>query len=180
MTRVLSTVLAAAVALVLVLALGSGEPLREVLPATPDSLRQSYLDDALSWRFDDDGTRTQLLAISTGERLVGKPVTHLGALRFAGRDNDGRDWRIDAGAGILQEQVDELQLLEGVVIRESGGLGTLETPRLRLFLGEERAQTRAPVTLTTARSKTTAVGLDLDLKAGTARLLSRVNTIYEG
>lgn len=180
MTRAVSTVLAAAVALVLVLVLGSGEPLREIPSSTPDSLRQSYLDDVLSWRFDDDGIRTQLLAISTAERLVGKPVTKLGALRFAGHDSNGRDWRIDAGAGVLVERSDELQLLEGVVIRESGGLGTLQTRWLRLFLAEERAQTEAPVTLTTAQSKTTAVGLDLDLKAGTARLLSRVNTVYEG
>lgn len=179
MTRTLSTLIGIAAALALLLALGSGEPLREVRPFNHASLRQSYLEDAVSWRFDDSGQRTQRITVASGEQLVNRPSIRMGNLSFEGRDTNGRSWRIDAGAGILLERVDELQLLEGVVIRESEGLGTLETPRMRVFLNDERAESTAPVILTTADSTTRAVGLDVDLKAGTVHLLSRVETIYE-
>ena len=54
----------------------------------------------------------------------------------------------------------------------------MTTPRLRLLLAEERAVNNVRVRLTTKDSITTARGMDIDLKSGTARLLRNVETNY--
>lgn len=144
------------------------------------ALRQSYLNNAHRWRYDQRGDRYESIKLSTASRLVDNPITNLGPLEYQGRDHQGQHWAVTAGGGQLHENQDELRLNQGVTIWESEGDALLETNHLRVRLREERATTGAPVTLTTSNSVTTARGLDVDLSSGKARLLHEVETTYEG
>lgn len=175
-----STLLACVTALLLWFTMAGDPPRRDLVSDNHTVLRQSYLNNAHRWRYDEQGDRYESIKLSTATRLVDNPMTNLGPLEYRGRDNQGQHWAVTAGGGQLQENQDELRLNQGVTIWESEGDALLETSHLRVRLREERATTGAPVTLTTSNSVTTARGLDVDLTTGKARLLHDVETTYEG
>ncbi len=161
--------------------LGDGAPLTVFeRPANPVTLTQSYLKQGVMWRYDDDGVREQTLTVGTGVQFTDSPQQHLTGLLFEGADNDGRRWTVVAGAGLLENDGDSLQLYNDVEIRESRGLGVLTTPTLSVDLNEQVAINHSPVTLKLRNSTTTATGLQVNMKTGQARLLSNVETVYEG
>ena len=161
--------------------LGDGAPLTVFeRPANPVTLTQSYLKQGVMWRYDDDGVREQTLTVGTGVQFTDSPQQHLTGLLFEGADNDGRRWTVVAGAGLLENDGDSLQLYNDVEIRESRGLGVLTTPTLSVDLNEQVAINNSPVTLKLRNSTTTATGLQVNMKTGQARLLSNVETVYEG
>ena len=161
--------------------LGDGAPLTVFeRPANPVTLTQSYLKQGVMWRYDDDGVREQTLTVGTGVQFTDSPQQHLTGLLFEGADNDGRRWTVVAGAGLLENDGDSLQLYNDVEIREARGLGVLTTPTLSVDLNEQVAINNSPVTLKLRNSTTTATGLQVNMKTGQARLLSKVETVYEG
>ena len=161
--------------------LGDGAPLTVFeRPANPVTLTQSYLKQGVMWRYDDDGVREQTLTVGTGVQFTDSPQQHLTGLLFEGADNDGRRWTVVAGAGLLENDGDSLQLYNDVEIRETRGLGVLTTPTLSVDLNEQVAINHSPVTLKLRNSTTTATGLQVNMKTGQARLLSNVETVYEG
>ena len=161
--------------------LGDGAPLTVFeRPANPVTLTQSYLKQGVMWRYDDDGVREQTLTVGTGVQFTDSPQQHLTGLLFEGADNDGRRWTVVAGAGLLENDGDSLQLYNDVEIRETRGLGVLTTPTLSVDLNEQVAINNSPVTLKLRNSTTTATGLQVNMKTGQARLLSNVETVYEG
>lgn len=161
--------------------LGDGAPLTVFeRPANPVTLTQSYLKQGVMWRYDDDGAREQTLTVGTGVQFTDSPQQHLTGLLFEGADNDGRRWTVVAGAGLLENNGDSLQLYNDVEIREARGLGILTTPTLSVDLNEQVAINNSPVTLKLRNSTTTATGLQVNMKTGQARLLSNVETVYEG
>jgi len=161
--------------------LGDGAPLTVFeRPANPVTLTQSYLKQGVMWRYDDDGVREQTLTVGTGVQFTDSPQQHLTGLLFEGADNDGRRWTVVAGAGLLENDGDSLQLYNDVEIREARGLGVLTTPTLSVDLNEQVAINHSPVTLKLRNSTTTATGLQVNMKTGQARLLSNVETVYEG
>ena len=161
--------------------LGDGAPLTVFeRSANPVTLTQSYLKQGVMWRYDDDGAREQTLTVGTGVQFTDSPQQHLTGLLFEGADNDGRRWTVVAGAGLLENNGDSLQLYNDVEIREARGLGILTTPTLSVDLNEQVAINNSPVTLKLRNSTTTATGLQVNMKTGQARLLSNVETVYEG
>lgn len=161
--------------------LGDGAPLTVFeRSANPVTLTQSYLKQGVMWRYDDDGVREQTLTVGTGVQFTDSPQQHLTGLLFEGADNDGRRWTVVAGAGLLENDGDSLQLYNDVEIREARGLGVLTTPTLSVDLNEQVAINNSPVTLKLRNSTTTATGLQVNMKTGQARLLSNVETVYEG
>ena len=161
--------------------LGDGAPLTVFeRPANPVTLTQSYLKQGVMWRYDDDGVREQTLTVGTGVQFTDSPQQHLTGLLFEGADNDGTRWTVVAGAGLLENDGDSLQLYNDVEIREARGLGVLTTPTLSVDLNEQVAINHSPVTLKLRNSTTTATGLQVNMKTGQARLLSNVETVYEG
>jgi len=161
--------------------LGDGAPLTVFeRPANPVTLTQSYLKQGVMWRYDDDGVREQTLTVGTGVQFTDSPQQHLTGLLFEGADNDGTRWTVVAGAGLLENDGDSLQLYNDVEIRETRGLGVLTTPTLSVDLNEQVAINHSPVTLKLRNSTTTATGLQVNMKTGQARLLSNVETVYEG
>lgn len=161
--------------------LGDGAPLTVFeRSANPVTLTQSYLKQGVMWRYDDDGAREQTLTVGTGVQFTDSPQQHLTGLLFEGADNDGRRWTLVAGAGLLENNGDSLQLYNDVEIREARGLGVLTTPTLSVDLNEQVAINNSPVTLKLRNSTTTATGLQVNMKTGQARLLSNVETVYEG
>ena len=161
--------------------LGDGAPLTVFeRSANPVTLTQSYLKQGVMWRYDDDGAREQTLTVGTGVQFTDSPQQHLTGLLFEGADNDGRRWTVVAGAGLLENNGDSLQLYNDVEIREARGLGVLTTPTLSVDLNEQVAINNSPVTLKLRNSTTTATGLQVNMKTGQARLLSNVETVYEG
>lgn len=161
------------------LTLGQGESLPSVTSAPSGQITESYLIKAERWSYDPEGYRNHVVRLSEGTRYSDNPITYLTGLTFHGPDRSGRFWTVTAGSGMLKSQANELQLSQGVEIRDSAGEGRLTTPRLRILIDEEKALNRAPVELQLRDSLTTARGLELDLKSGVAKLLSDVETNYE-
>lgn len=160
------------------LTLGQGEPIPVIAKGEQGRITESYLENAERWSYGANGERNHSVHLDSGERFSDDPITYLTGLRFEGPDKNGRYWTLTAGAGRLKSNVNELQLIQGVRVKESGGEGLLETPRLRVLIDQQRAVNRAPVSLTLRNSTTTARGLDIDLASGNAKLLSNVETVY--
>ena len=159
--------------------IGQGDSVLPVLEDDSETWTKSYLTNAQRWSYDDSGKRNHFLTIGSGKTYDGDPATYLEDLRFVGPDNSGRRWEMTATAGKLRPHAKELTLMKGVKIRDSSSEATLLTPRLRLILDEERAVNETRVKLMTTTSTTTAIGIEIDLKSGQARLLSDVETRYD-
>ena len=159
---------------------GQGDTLPFNLTADDVQVRESYLEEGERWTYDENGMRNQRVRILSGVSYAGDPLTYLQGLEFEGPDDNGRYWHVNAGAGRLRQTNSALFLHQGVELRESAGEGVLTAPHLTIHPTQNRAKTNAPVTLKLQNSLTTAQGLELDLDSGVARLLSEVETIYEG
>lgn len=182
LTTLSSAVLVVALA-ILWLTVGQGEslPIPTLTTTTPtQQITQSYLEQAERWSYDANGYRDQRVKLDSAVSYTDSPTTFLTGLTFEGPDKNGRYWRVEAGAGLLKQNGQELQLRDGVKIRESLGEGVLTTPRLRILPKQNKAINRAPVTLKLRDSVTNAHGLEVDLNSGVAKLLRDVETIYEG
>lgn len=175
----LSGILLVAAAISLWLVLGHGQPVPTVIVADDARLTRSYLEQAERWTYNESGQRSDVLKLGSGKQYTGDPRTYLTNLQLEGPDNNGRFWQVQAGAGLLKSKANELQLIQGVEVRESAGEGVLTTPRLRVLLDEDRVLNNAPVKLVFRDSVTTAKGMALDLKQSRVMLLSQVETIYE-
>lgn len=180
MKRTLSGLLLLVTVTVLWFTVGQGKPIPLVSISADRQVTQSYLEHAERWSYDTDGFRDQRVRLESGISYTDSPTTFLQGLTFEGPDHNGRYWHIAAGAGILKADGRELQLTQGVEIRESNGEGVLTTPSLRILPKENKAMNSAPVTLLLRNSVTTARGLEVDLNTGVARLLQDVETVYEG
>lgn len=178
MKRTLPGIFLAIATLLVWLTFGQGKTTPTTVPTDSLRITESYLDSAERWTYDTRGVRNQIVHVDSGVKYTDAPTTFLTGLVVEGPDHDGRYWHMTAGRGELNPQRDVLQLLDGVSLRESEGDGLLTTPDLRVFMASERATTASSVKLKLRSSTTTARGLELNLREGTAQLLNDVETLY--
>jgi len=183
-TRYLSVSIVTLAALAVWLAFGESTMLTNLGPqatnANPDAvLRQSYLKDAVLWRYDESGQRDQTLSLAAAEQFTSSDTQHLQELRFEGLDSKGDLWIMTSKAGELRANGSELFLSGDVRIRDNRTNSTLDTTDLMIFLDQKIARNEAPLTLTSTTSKTHAEGLIVDFEKGTATLKRKVETVYE-
>jgi len=95
---------------------------------------------------------------------------------------EGQDWRLTSAEARIPRGGHIVEFEGDVRMRgrpaEADVLAELRTPRLTLDTDAERASTRDPVTLAFGRHEMRAHGLQVDLKAGSLRLESDVNGLF--
>lgn len=121
MTRYLLASLLMLAALTAWLTLGKDaplEPLASKLQAQ-SGLRQSYLEGATLWRYDETGQREQTIELGNAEQLIDSDTQFLTELRYQGPDADGQLWIMTASKGELRNNGDELFLVGDVSIADN-------------------------------------------------------------
>ena len=160
---------------------------RTLTPATPffeikegdGSVVESYVMGGTRTQFSHTGAASEIMQIGSAERQLGSQVTALKNIRYQAQGDDDLRWDIEAEAGVLYEQTNELALHDGVTVYEATNEATLNTETMLLNMDQKRAEGHDPVLLTGRGSKTTGAGFELDLVANTATVTGNVKTHYE-
>ena len=140
---------------------------------------RSRLESAEFWSYNAEGEPNTKLRAASATSYTDSSTSYLTDLSLEKLNNNGSYWDISAKAGILEPQIDELQLTQKVKIREKNNENILITPRLRILLKQKKAMNHAPVTLLSLESTTTAYGINMDLNNDTTQLLRDVETVYK-
>ncbi len=96
---------------------------------------------------------------------------------------DAAPWEVRSGRGWMSKDRKRILLQDEVLIENpaapASSMWRLETRDLTLLPGEEYAETAAPVTITGQASVTRGVGMQIFIKQGRLKLLSKVRGRYE-
>ncbi len=161
------------------LTLQEDPPLISFETRQPVSVKETYIERGILWRYDQQGNREQTITVASATQFTDQPDLHMTDIFVASLDDSGQPWTLQAGAGRLQRAQKKLQLFDQVNVHAPHDDTTLTTPSLTMLLAEKQARGEDTVTLEATKSTTTAVGFTLDLKKGQARLLSNVEAVYE-
>lgn len=187
MTRYLSASVLMLTALAVWLTFGEGSQLPALttlseqtsLNGSPTNYRQGYLQEGTLWRYNENGQREQTLRVASAEQFTESDTQYLTQLHFEGVDTEGDLWIMTSEAGELRADGSELLLTGDVRITDTRAGSVLNTTDLTIFPDQKIATNEAPVTLTSATSRTQAEGLTVDFEDGTATLKRKVETVYE-
>ena len=105
--------------------------------------------------------------------------TTLRDIRYQAQAENGALWDINAAAGIFFEDINELELKNGVTVLERTRDATVQTESMRLYMDQKRAQGEQEVVMTSRSSRTTGSAFELDLQSSVATLKGDVKTEYE-
>jgi len=154
----------------------------EVTPAAVSARPGYYLKEIDMAEFAADGRpRIGMQAATAVEEPASGQVT----LREVAVDYhalEGQNWKLTAAAARIPRGGNIVEFEGNVRMRgrpaDADVLAELHTARLTLDTVSERASTRDPVTLAFGRHEMRAQGLQVDLKAGSLRLESDVNGLF--
>ena len=139
----------------------------------------SYLREGTRTHFSQDGVAADVLKIGEATRWQNSEETTLSGIRYQAQAENGSVWDIDAAAGIFFEDLNELELKNGVTVLERTRDATMQTESMRLYLDQKRAQGEQEVVMTGRGSRTTGSAFELDLQRSMATLKGDVRTEYE-
>lgn len=147
-------------------------------PGQPDLV----VDKLTAVKSGPDGLPHQLLSASRMVHYPADDSTHLTEPRFRRIDPAGPPLTMQAERGLVSSNGEDVHLMGNVrVVREDTGPRgalTLDTDNLHVIPDKDLAQTDAPVRITDANTKLTAVGLELDAKNKVLLLKSQVKGNY--
>ena len=144
-----------------------------------EQLIASYLREGTRRHFSQDGVAADVLKIGEATRWQNSEETTLTEIRYQAQSENGSVWDIDAAAGIFFEDLNELELKNGVTVLERTRDATMQTESMRLFMDQKRAQGEQEVVMTGRGSRTTGSAFELDLQRSMATLKGDVRTEYE-
>ena len=144
-----------------------------------EQLIASYLREGTRTHFSQDGVAADVLKIGEATRWQNSEETTLSEIRYQAQAENGSVWDIDAAAGIFFEDLNELELKNGVTVLERTRDATMQTESMRLYLDQKRAQGEQEVVMTGRGSRTTGSAFELDLQRSVATLKGDVRTEYE-
>ena len=144
-----------------------------------EQLIASYLLEGTRRHFSQDGVAADVLEIGEATRWQNSEETALSEIRYQAQAENGSIWDIDAAAGIFFEDLNELELKNGVTVLERTRDATMQTESMRLYLEQKRAQGEQEVVMTGRGSRTTGSAFELDLQRSMATLKGDVRTEYE-
>ena len=139
----------------------------------------SYLLEGTRRHFSQDGVTADVLEIGEATRWQNSEETTLRDIRYQAQAESGAVWDIDAAAGIFYEDINELELKNGVTILELTRDATMQTESMRLYMDQKRAKGEQEVVMTGRGSRTTGSAFELDLQSSMATLKGDVITKYE-
>jgi LPS export ABC transporter protein LptC len=144
-----------------------------------EHLIASYLLEGTRRHFSQDGVTADVLEIGEATRWRNSEETTLRDIRYQAQAESGAVWDIDAAAGIFYEDINELELKNGVTVLELTRDATMRTESMRLYMDQKRAQGEQEVVMTGRGSRTTGLAFELDLQSSMATLKGDVRTEYE-
>tara|TARA_Y100000287_G_C14030559_1_gene261418 strand:+ start:22 stop:561 length:540 start_codon:yes stop_codon:yes gene_type:complete len=144
-----------------------------------EQLIASYLLEGTRRHFSQDGATADVLEIGEATRWQNSEETTLRDIRYQAQAESGAVWDIDAAAGIFYEDINELELKNGVTVLELTRDATMQTESMRLYMDQKRAQGEQEVVMTGRGSRTTGSAFELDLQSSMATLKGDVRTEYE-
>ena len=144
-----------------------------------EQLIASYLLDGTRRHFSGDGVAADVLEIGEATRWQNSEETTLREIRYQAQSQNGAVWDIGAAAGIFFEDLNELELKNGVTVLERNLGASMQTKSMRLYLDQKRAQGEQEVVMTGRGSRTTGSAFELDLQRSVATLKGDVRTEYE-
>jgi len=144
-----------------------------------EELIASYLREGTRRHFSQDGVAADVLELSVATRLQNSEETTLTDIRYQAQAENGAVWDIEAAAGIFFEDLNELELKNGVTILELTRDATMQTESMHLYMDQKRAQGEQEVVMTGRGSRTSGSAFELDLQSSKATLKGDVRTEYE-
>ena len=144
-----------------------------------EQLIASYLREGTRRHFSQDGVAADVLKIGEATRWQNSEETTLSEIRYQAQAENGAVWDIGAAAGIFFEDLNELELKNGVTVLERTRDATMQTESMRLFMDQKRAQGEQEVVMTGRGGRWSGVGFGLDLRRSMATLKGDVRTEYE-
>ena len=139
----------------------------------------SYLREGTRRHFSQHGVAADVLEIGEATRWQSSEETTLRDIRYQTQAEHGAVWDIDAAAGIFFEDLNELELKNGVTILELTRDATMQTQSMHLYMNQKRAQGEQEVVITGRGSRTSGSAFELDLQSSMATLKGDVRTEYE-
>ena len=139
----------------------------------------SYLLEGTRRHFSQDGVTADVLEIGEATQWQNSEETTLKDIRYQAQAESGAVWDIDAAAGIFYEDINELELKNGVTVLELTRDATMRTESMRLYMDQKRAQGEQEVVMTGRGSRTSGSAFELDLQSSMATLKGDVRTEYE-
>ncbi|HLP98406.1 MAG TPA: LPS export ABC transporter periplasmic protein LptC [Sideroxyarcus sp.] len=160
---------------------------QQVLPLPPVAAQQRHdvdytIDNLSAVTLNAAGRPHQML---TAEKLWHYPdddTTHLQSPRFSSLYADRPPTVTSSATGMLSSKGDEVFLYDDVHIRRhtlNGDEQRFVTNYLHLIPDNDWAETNRMVVMTDAHNTIRAVGMELDNKAHTVKLLSQVRSTHE-
>ena len=144
-----------------------------------EHLIASYLLEGTRRHFSQDGVTADVLEIGEATRWQNSEETTFRDIRYQAQAESGVVWDIDAATGIFYEDINELELKNGVTVLELTRDTTIQTGSMRLYMDQKRAQGEQGVVMTSRGSRTTGSAFELDLQSSMATLKGDVRTEYE-
>ena len=144
-----------------------------------EQLITSYLFEGTRRHFSQDGVAADVLEIGEATLWQNSDETTLRDIRYQAQAENGAVWDIDAAAGIFFEDLNELELKNGVTVLELTRDATMHTESMRLYMDQKRATGEQEVVMTGRGSRTTGSAFELDLQSSMATLRGDVRTEYE-
>ena len=156
----------------------ASSPVQEI-DLEEEQLIASYLLEGTRRHFSQDGVTADVLEIGEATQWLSGEETTLKDIRYQTQAESGAVWDIGAAAGIFYEDINELELKNGVTVLELTRDTTMQTESMRLYMDQKRAQGEQEVVMTGRGSRTTGSAFELDLQSSMATLKGDVRTEYE-
>ena len=157
------------------------------LPAKSDS-SERHDPDFIVYNFaattlNEQGTPRFMIAAKKMLHYPDDDSTHLEAAQLTSLSADRPALHISAGNGSISGKGDEVFLRDEVKIIRAASAGQSElvftTNYLRVIPDRDLADTDQPVTIVDARNRINAIGMQLDNKARTIKLLAQVSSEHD-
>jgi lipopolysaccharide export system protein LptC len=154
------------------------------LDADPDtvkrqmSLAKTYLYEARSWEYAEDGALKEILEASRMEYFGRRHLSELRDPRFYSHDGHDRTWSATAEKGRFKHRQDLLLLNRNVVLSNDQTGGRLTTRHMSVNVKTKIATSSTPVTVIQGENVITADGMVADLKRERIEMAPNVESTY--
>ena len=157
------------------------------LPPKPDSSKRHdpdfIVDNFSAMTLNEQGTPRFMIAAQKMLHYPDDDSTHLQAPQITSFTADRPALHISASNGSISGKGDEVFLRDEVKIIRAASAGQSElvfaTNYLRVIPDRDLAETDQPVTIMDARNRINAIGMQLDHKARTIKLLAQVRSEHD-
>lgn len=156
-----------------------GDGVIDRLPPRADAdLVQTYLVNARSMSFAEDGALAEVMEAARIEHFSQEDVSELEQPNFYSHDGNNRTWSASAEKGRLEHGASVLTLRRDVVLSNDQSGGTLQAEAMILDLKLRTAKSEVPVTAQLGDDVLRADGMFADLANETVLLQPNVEGTY--